>query len=108
MLVQKDEIPWFGDEYYVKYTYIVIGARGTFHYPLVDKLDTYGGVMLGYTIVSNSTNLPSTFGTYSYTANSFTPSFFVGGRYYFTDNFAAMAELSYGVALLNLGVALKF
>ncbi|MBK6346747.1 MAG: hypothetical protein IPN08_09850 [Bacteroidales bacterium] len=104
----KDEIPWFGDEYYVKYTYIVIGARGTFHYPLVDKLDTYGGVMLGYTIVSNSTNLPSTFGTYSYTANSFTPSFFVGGRYYFTDNFAAMAELGYGVALLNLGVALKF
>jgi hypothetical protein len=35
-------------------------------------------------------------------------SFFVGGRYYFSEFFAAMLELGYGVSYLNIGVALKF
>ncbi len=35
-------------------------------------------------------------------------SFFIGGRYYFSDSMAAMLELGYGVAYLNLGVAFKF
>jgi hypothetical protein len=34
-------------------------------------------------------------------------SWFVGGRYYFNDNLAAMAELGYGIAYLNIGVAFK-
>ena len=33
---------------------------------------------------------------------------FAGARYYFSDNFAVMAEIGYGVAYLNLGIALKF
>lgn len=33
---------------------------------------------------------------------------FVGARYYFTDNFAVMGELGYGIAVLKIGVALKF
>ena len=28
----------------------IIGVRGSFHYPLVDKLDTYTGLALGYDI----------------------------------------------------------
>ena len=32
----------------------------------------------------------------------------VGGRYYFTDNFGAFAEVGYGIAYANLGVSLKF
>ena len=39
-----------------KYTSIVIGARGSFHYPLVDKLDTYTGLLIGYDI-STSTEI---------------------------------------------------
>ena len=35
-------------------------------------------------------------------------SFYVGGKYFFTNNFAALAELGYGVSYLNVGVALKF
>src|SRR5512147_1322079 len=31
-----------------KYTNIIIGARGTFHYPFIDKLDTYTGILLGF------------------------------------------------------------
>jgi hypothetical protein len=91
-----------------KYTNIIIGARGVFHYPLVDKLDTYTGLLLGYDIVSSKE-----FGVgsgYDYTASSsgVAWSWFVGGRYYFSDKFAAMLELGYGIAYLNLGIALKF
>jgi hypothetical protein len=91
-----------------KYTNIVIGARGSFHYPLVKKLDTYTGILLGYDIVS-----ASEFGTlsgYDYTASSsgIAWSWFIGGRYWFNDKVAGLLELGYGIAYLNLGVAFKF
>jgi hypothetical protein len=35
-----------------KYSNIIFGAGGLFHYPLVDKLDTYAGILLGYNIAS--------------------------------------------------------
>jgi hypothetical protein len=94
------------DNYY-KYTNIIIGPRGTFHYPFVDKLDTYAGLMIGYNIVSSKW-----IGTGSeilnHTGGGIVSAFFLGGRYYFSDAVAAMLELGYGVAYLNLGVAFKF
>ena len=33
-----------------KYSNILVGGGGLFHYPLVDKLDTYAGILLGYNI----------------------------------------------------------
>jgi hypothetical protein len=65
--------------------------------------------MLGYDIVSSKETGDWPLGT-TFTANSssFAWSFFVGGRYYFTDSFAVMAELGYGIAWLNIGVAFKF
>ena len=33
---------------------------------------------------------------------------FVGGRYYFSPNLAAQAELGYGLGILNIGIAYKF
>ncbi len=42
----------YREKYGWKYTYTVIGVRGSLHYPLVEKLDTYAGLMLGYNIVS--------------------------------------------------------
>jgi hypothetical protein len=90
-----------------KYSNIIVGARGNFHYPLVNKLDTYTGLLLGYNISSSKE-----FGTggtdYQASSGGVVWSWFIGGRYYFSDNFAAMLELGYGVAYLNLGVALKF
>src|SRR4030042_6386010 len=92
-----------------KYSNIIVGVRGIFHYPLVDKLDTYTGLLLGYSIASSKE-----FGNivpgwdYSYSAGGVAWSWFVGGRYYFKETFAVMAELGYGIAYLTLGVALKF
>jgi hypothetical protein len=34
------------------YSNFIIGARGAFHYPFVDKLDTYTGLLLGFNIAS--------------------------------------------------------
>lgn len=73
----------------------------------MDKFDTYAGALLGYDIVS-AKEVGDVPGTYNATESSVRLDLFVGGRYYFTDRFAAMAEIGYGIAYLNLGVALKF
>jgi hypothetical protein len=97
---------YVGDEYWT-FNRLFIGARGVFHYPLVDKLDTYGGVMLGYNHYGWKWH--GTGEHFSEPGNSgLGSSIFIGGRYYFAKNFAAMAELGYGISYLNLGIALKF
>jgi len=100
---------YFGGEYGWKYTTLLIAARGTYHFTdLVDKLDLYGGVLLGAKIVSNKEF--GDVGGIDYSVNSSGPVFelFAGARYYLTDNFAGMAELGYGIAWLKIGVSFKF
>jgi hypothetical protein len=84
-----------------KYNTFVFGPRGYLHYSFLDELDTYTGLMLGLTHISWGTN------SSSYKATDFEWAWFVGGRYYFTDNFAGMLELGYGATYVNIGVALK-
>lgn len=90
-----------------KYSNFILGARGYLHYPLVNKLDTYTGMTLGYNI-SSATEF-GTSGGYDYDSSSggFIWAIFIGGRYYLKDNFALQAELGYGVTYLTLGVAFK-
>ncbi len=92
---------------YWKTTNFLIGARGAFHYPLVDKLDTYTGLQLGYNIFSTKYLDNTYLGTYGATSSGLALAWFAGARYYFSDNFAAMAEVGYGVAYLTVGIALK-
>lgn len=102
-------IGYFSSKYadYWKTSYLVLGARGNFHYPLLDKLDTYTGLLLGYNVVSYK-DLGDYTGIYSGSSSGIAWAWFIGGRYYFKDNFAAMLELGYGIAYINLGIALKF
>jgi hypothetical protein len=92
-----------------KYTNFIIGGRGNFHYPFIDKLDTYTGLLVGFNIVSSSEfgNLVPGY-DYSTASSGLVWSWFIGARYYFTDKIAGMVELGYGIAYLNLGVAMKF
>ena len=86
----------------------VIGARGSFHYPFVDKLDTYAGLALVADVRSWSES-GTAFSGYSANASQTyirLPGF-VGARYYFTDKFAVLGEIGWGIAYLNLGIALK-
>jgi hypothetical protein len=94
----------FGDSW--KFTYILIGVRGAYHYDVLHNgnLDTYGGIMLGYNIVSFSG--PTV--TYYNPGTSYMEfGFFVGGRYYFNPKWAIQAELGYGIGILNVGIAYK-
>lgn len=91
---------------YGKFTYsnFILGARGAYHHELVEDVDTYGGLMLGYNIASAKWS-----GTGSATASSggLVYNVFVGGRYHFADNIGAFAELGFGVAILQLGVTYR-
>ncbi len=91
-----------------KYSDFLLGARGSFHYQFVDKLDTYAGIVLAYDIVSSSAK--SNGSTYHYSADGSTlfAGAYIGARYYFTDQFAAMAEVGYDIAVFTVGIALKF
>jgi hypothetical protein len=99
-----------GEKYGWKESNLVIGPRGTFHYPLLDKLDTYAGLLLGYHSLTNKrtgdwTGIPD----YSWNSSGVYFSGFIGARYYFTDKFGVMLELgSGGLSVANIGLAVKF
>lgn len=103
----KSEYTYLGDTYGWKYSNLILGPRGNLHYSLLDKLDTYAGLMLGYWVSSNTE-----YGTiqtgFSSEGGGFIWSGYVGGRYFFSDSFAGMLELGSGISYLNIGVALKF
>lgn len=96
-------------DYGWKESRLYIGPRGSFHYPLVDKLDTYVGLSFGlsYYRYKYDDSYYSIFGDLSGSTTDGYSYWFVGARYYFTDNMAVMAELGYGITYLNVGIAIK-
>jgi len=107
----SDEYNYYGGSYGWKYTYILIGVRGAYHIDLIKdpKIDTYGGIILGYNIVSatETGSRISGYGSYSASASYMLFGAFIGGRYYFSPKLAAQVELGYGVGILNVGIAYK-
>lgn len=88
------------------YTDFFLAARGALHMDLFnnEKLDTYGGLVLGFGI--QSTNIDELYGRSSGSYLVFGP--FAGVRYYFTNNFGVFGEVGYGTSILALGVSFKF
>ena len=99
-----------GNGYGWKYNHILLGARGALHYQLVDNLDTYAGLMMGYDIGTVKWYGDTAFNLGKSSAGGFLAAFHAGARYYFANNFGASAEFGggYGIAYLQLGVAFKF
>jgi hypothetical protein len=96
--------------YAFKYSYFIIGARGIAHYKLSEKFDPYLGVMLGYNVASSKydgDNIPNYTPTAA-SAGGFSYSAFVGARYLFSEKIGVFAELGYGIAVLELGLTVKF
>jgi len=92
------------------YTYIPITIRGSYHFLEGQKnLDAYAGAGLGFSIVSSSAeykdpNLEkyavSASGSYMYF------DLHIGGRYFFSPKFAAMAEVGYSaLGFARIGVS---
>ncbi len=91
-----------------KYSNFIIGALGAFHYPLVDKLDTYVGIGLGYNFATGTEfgNYPGGW-DYNSTSGGVVFAGMIGARYYFTETFAVFAQVGYGVSYLTFGVSIK-
>lgn len=89
---------------YWRYSYTIIGVRGDYHFYTTDKLDTYGGLMLGYDIVSDKRHGEGDGADSNASGSDASFSIYVGGRYFFNPHIGAFAELGYGIAWLNLGM----
>ena len=104
-----------GYTYEQRWKYTLLGVRGAWHLQSINgsalnKWDVYAGIMVSYNILnySYSDNDPYL----DYTSDSYGSgigfSEFIGARYFLHPKFAVSAELGYGVAFLNLGLAYKF
>ncbi len=95
----------FGWEW--KYSYILIGARGAYHFLENNKdWDAYGGVLLGYNIVSVSESGAAGFGISAGTSYLLF-GLYGGGRYYLNPRLSLYGELGYGAGFVTVGVAYK-
>lgn len=99
-------------EYSWTYSYLIIGARGAYHFLENDKIDLYAGVMAGYNVASakfKSNDATVTESLFAETSvGGFTTSAYGGVRYMFSDNFGVFSELGYNIAWLSFGVSGKF
>ncbi len=104
----------FSNNYKWSYSYIFVGARGAYHFgPMLKELpkniDVYGGLTLGYHIVSAKYDGLGDEGVaarfYSAGASYFGFGFFAGGRYFFTPKFGATAEVGYDIGYLKIGIS---
>jgi len=97
------------------YTYVLVGARGSYHFSEVlkianPKLDVYGGAGLIYRNYNSSVKLSGNQPGNAYNSNDsdMTIDLHAGAHYFFSDHVGGFAELSYGISPLKLGVALTF
>ncbi|NTD99176.1 porin family protein [Agrobacterium tumefaciens] len=102
----KVDVP--GSNYSFKQNAFYIGARGSYHFnelfKLDPKFDLYGGASLGYVIASVSDNE----GFNGTTGSGVGFGLFAGGKYYFSTNTSVFAEVGYqSLAVLNVGIAFK-
>lgn len=93
------------------YNHGFVGARGSFHYQFINKLDTYAGVFLGCSM--SKASLKNEIVNKVYSENkaveaNFGWAGFLGARYYFIPSMAINAEIGYGISIFNIGLTFRF
>ena len=97
---------WLGGQ--IDYSFLIIGARGSYHLTIWDKMDTYAGLMLGYNKVSaDYDNTVDGIFDFDVAASGVALSAYIGGRYPIKENLSVYGEIGYGISVLNLGVSFK-
>ncbi len=103
----------YGSGFNAKFTTIYFGARGSYHFNEIlnvnnEKIDLYAGATLGYRSFSFKDNFTGTNLSGSYGSGVFFGGY-AGGKYYFSDNIGAFAELgATGSTNVRLGIGFKF
>jgi len=100
-----------GEQYYGRLStlkHVIVGGRVLYHFSLAEKLDTYGGGMLGYNIVTEKID-PNVqvMDQSKIKVKGFTYTLLLGARYHFTPHAGLFLELGYGVTVINLGLNIK-
>ena len=106
----KYDQSYFGDSYSWKFTYLIVGARGAYHFIDSDKADVYAGAMLGYNIASakfESTDPDLEQFVTEPSVGGVAFGGFVGARYMFNEKLGGFAELGYNISWLSVGLAVK-
>jgi len=97
------------------YTYsaTLVGLRGLYHFMINNdkvgnKLDPYGGVLLGY-VITNNPDITGAYSALTGKSSGFIPGVFAGAHYFFGPVFGVYAELGYeALFVFNFGVSFKF
>jgi hypothetical protein len=97
---------YLDDDYYV-WTSVLFAARGNYHFIFHDKLDTYAGVLLGFSTWSQKWKGDGDDPDWDDTNAGFEGGAYVGARWYFNDWFAVWSEIGYLPAVFNVGAAFK-
>ncbi len=88
---------------------INIMAQGNYYLkPIVNKLDIYAGLRLGYASITSKYEWKSGHESEYNWGSPFGYDIHVGVNYWFTDLIGVNAEVGYGIAYLNVGVGFKF
>ncbi|MFI3318320.1 MAG: outer membrane beta-barrel protein [Rikenellaceae bacterium] len=81
---------------------LLIAITGNYHYTAIEKFDLYAGLSLGYESAT------AKYAGNKASAGDFDFGIYVGARYYFSEKFAALAQLGYGISYFNIGATYKF
>ena len=109
----------YNNQYYYSknsWSNFLVGARAAYHWDVLnfEKVDIYGGLMLGARIQTYSyeTNNPDPFYADFYRLNQGSTylsfSVFAGARWYFANKVALFGEFGYGISYATVGLSFKF
>ncbi len=94
------------------WTDIVVMGRSTYHYNFTTnpKLDTYGGISLGFRVNLYKNDVSPAAERDRYTGDGLHLAYglFAGARYYLTERFGAFGEVGYDMSYLKLGLTYRF
>jgi len=98
---------FLNDSYSWKFSYLILGARGYYHFTNVEVCDLYAGAMLGYNVASvkfesTSSDLEALLTEPKVGGVAFAG--FLGARKDIGENFTIFGELGYSIAWLSAGV----
>jgi len=107
------DYPFLTSSYSYIYSNSYITLFGAFYYDLfrVAKLKPFAKLNLGYFVASASVRAPASIQPFvgnPTAVSSLAINVSVGARYFFAENFSAVAEIGYGISLFTLGVEYSF
>jgi len=99
----------YGQGYDYAYTFIDFGARGSYHFGKLlkvntDQFDPYAGAFLGFVSSSYSTDYAGGNDPYD---GGIRGGIYAGARWFFSEKFGAFGEVGVGLYPVTLGVTFK-